>query len=186
VARLHTEVEDLKQGVTELGLTLATLQTVPVAPIRLLPTPPLSPPARPAGALVHTAAPASGSLVQVVTPTVVGTPPAVPEVHTWRPAPATKAPRPQPTPPHFSRCLFVGNFRGPDGNWYFKAGQEGWRAKLTALLGAQAMFLAGAQLVPTPRDTRLCLACPTRGARGALLARLRDIRSLRVNAQLSV
>jgi hypothetical protein len=177
VAKLQVEVEDLKLSVTELGMTLATVHTAPAAPIQLLPTPTPPPP-------TAVRAPPRAQSVVVVSSTPAVPVPAASGTPLWRPARATRAPRPAPTPPHTSRCLFVANERGPDGNWYFGAGKIGWRATLTRQLGANAPLLTGVQMVTVAKDTRLCLACPDRQARGALLAKIRGLRSMRVYAQL--
>jgi hypothetical protein len=171
-------VDDLKLTVTDLGMALATVHTAPAAPIKLLPTPPPPPPP------ASVRPPPRAQSVVVVSSTPAEPVPAASARAPWRPARATRVTRPPPTPPHTSRCLFVANERGPDGNWYFGTGKVGWKATLTRQLGADAHLLAGAQLVTVAKDTRLCLACPDRQARGALLAKIRGLRSMRVYAQL--
>ncbi len=57
-----------------------------------------------------------------------------------RPARKKRATVAPPTP---ACSLFVANFQGPDGMWYFDAGAEGWRARLTRLLGSDRSLLTG-------------------------------------------
>lgn len=65
-----------------------------------------------------------------------------------------------------------------DGKYYFDSGVVGWKATLSKLLGRDSALLAGAYLVTCSADTRLCLACPTREARGRLLAALRGLKAV--------
>jgi hypothetical protein len=80
--------------------------------------------------------------------------------------------------------LLVSNFKGPDGRLYFDDGQVGWRARLVGILGSKKPLLGGAYLVTASADTRLCIACPTREARGALLAALRSSKAIKVSPAL--
>lgn len=77
----------------------------------------------------------------------------------------------------------MSNFRGPDGKLYFDGGSIGWRASLVRVLGGQKSLLSGVFVVSTSSDSRLCIACRTREARGALFAALRGKSDVRVSPQ---
>jgi hypothetical protein len=73
---------------------------------------------------------------------------------------------------------------GPDGQLYFDAGVGGWKSNLHKVLGKSSGLLSGVYMVMVPSDTRLCIACPTRVARGHLLAALRGARGVRASPWL--
>jgi hypothetical protein len=75
---------------------------------------------------------------------------------------------------------------GPDGQLYFDAGVAGWKSQLHATLGKASGLLKGVYMVMVPTDTRLCVACPTRVARGQLLAALRGARGVRASPWLDM
>ena len=76
--------------------------------------------------------------------------------------------------PASEKCLFVSNMCGPDGQWYFDADIGGWKPTLAKALGPKrGGHLNGVTMVATPNDTRLCLLCKSRAARGHLIAVLK-------------
>ncbi len=78
----------------------------------------------------------------------------------------------------------MGNYQGPDGQWYFDAGGMGGKNALAVALKEQRGLLTGASFVLAPRDSRLCLVCDTREARGRLLTALRAVKGLVAHPQL--
>jgi hypothetical protein len=74
--------------------------------------------------------------------------------------------------------------QGPDGLYYFDAGPAGWKTTLHKALGKSSALLTNVYMVHVSSDTRLCIACPTRVARGHLLAALRGARGLRASPWL--
>ncbi len=78
----------------------------------------------------------------------------------------------------------MANYQGPDGQWYFDAGGMGWKNALAVALKEQRDLLTGASFVLTPNDSRLCLACTSREARGRLLKALRAVKGMVAHPQL--
>ncbi len=73
---------------------------------------------------------------------------------------------------------------GDDGQHYFDAEPAGWKSTLHKALGKSSALLTGVYMVHVSTDTRLCIACPTRVARGHLLAALRRTRGVRASPWL--
>ncbi len=78
----------------------------------------------------------------------------------------------------------MGNYQGPDGQWYFDTGGMGWKNALAVALKEQRGLLTGASFVLAPNDSRLCLACATREQRGRLLTALRAVKGMVAHPQL--